>query len=389
MLNNVRQNITRSFPCIRWGIGFRNTQEIFDSIQTMNMSQTLNFSILLIGLELMNLISYVAVDVNSRLISPISMGTALFLLFMVINIFYSEHVFRLEQCRRTRHIIKYHTYLFTAILSLFCLYANYFSLKSRMTAENILMFYIFIAAGPFYTFMESLIAVSATTVLAIPSFMTRGAPLTLYSNLFLYSFTSLFLAQVRCRTIGNNLNQLCEVRDEQIHLQNRADNDPLTHILNRRGFSQRMDVLIPAAVRHQIPMAVIMVDIDYFKKYNDTFGHIAGDECLKKVASALASHIHQEKDLICRFGGEEFEILLYGIKPEDAILVSERLRQAVADLKIPSANHIASPYVTISVGVCCCVPCSEESFPCMVQAADDELYFAKNNGKNVVSIREM
>lgn len=389
MLNHVRENINSSFPCAQWRTGLRNPEVILDGIQTMNISQTLNFSILLIALEFLNLAVRLSADLKRRLLSPATTGILLFLLLMACNLFYCEHIFRLEQCRRTRCIIKYHTYLFTAILSLFCLYANYFCLKNRITPENMLLFYIFIAAGPFYTFAEAFIAVFATTSLAIPAFLIRGAPITLYFNLFLYGFASLFLAQVRCRDMGNSLNLLCEVRDEQIHLQHRADNDPLTHILNRSGFSQRLDTLIPAAVRHQIPVAVIMVDIDYFKQYNDAFGHIAGDECLKQVASALASHIHQEKDLICRFGGEEFQILLYGINPEEATLVSDRLRQAVADLNIPSANRSVSPYVTISVGVCCCVPFSAEAFPRMVQAADDELYFAKNHGKNLVSFREM
>lgn len=389
MLDNVRQNISRSFPRMGCGTGFGNAQKIYDAIQTMNISQTLNFSILLMVLELVNLTGYLAADMEKRLISPITVGITLFLLLLVFNLFYCEHIFRLKQCGQRRRMIKYHTYVFTALFSLFCLYINYFCLKNRMTVENILLFYLFIAAGPFYTFAETLTAVLATTALSIPSLLIQGAPMTLYCNLFLYSFISLFLARVRCRTVRNNLNLLWEVRDEQIHLQNRADNDPLTHILNRSGFSGRLDELIPMAVRHQIPVAVIMVDIDYFKQYNDTYGHMAGDECLKKVAEALASHIHQEKDLICRFGGEEFQILLYGIRPEDATLVSDRLRQAVADLKIPSANQSASPYVTISVGVCCCVPLSMESFPAMVQAADDELYLAKNQGKNIVSFREM
>lgn len=389
MLNHVRRNIRRSFPCIRCGAEFNNTQEIEDAIQAMNISQTLNFSLLLIVLELVNLVSYLALDRNSRLISPGSMGILLFLLLLIFNLFYCEHIFRQKQCLGTRRIIKYHTYVFTALLSLFCLCINYFCLKSRVTAENMLLFYIYIAAGPFYSFREALSAVFATTILAIPPFLNQGAPMVLYLNLFLYSFVSLFLSQVRCRTLGSSLNLLWEVRDEQVHLQSRADNDPLTHILNRSGFSKRLDILIPCAVRHQIPVAVIMVDIDDFKQYNDTFGHMAGDECLKKVAAALAAHIHHEKDLICRFGGEEFQIFLYGIKPEDASLVSNRLRQAVADLKIPSANRGSPAYVTISAGVCCCVPFSDESFPGMAKAADDELYAAKKHGKNLVSCREL
>ena len=94
-----------------------------------------------------------------------------------------------------------------------------------------------------------------------------------------------------------------------------------------------------------------MIDIDYFKQYNDTYGHVQGDECLKKVAAALSGSIHRENDLICRFGGEEFQILLCDVHPSDAIKVGDRLRKSVADLKIPAANRSASPFVTISAGV--------------------------------------
>lgn len=131
-----------------------------------------------------------------------------------------------------------------------------------------------------------------TALLSIPLFVIRGAPVSVYCNLFLYSFTSLFLSQVRCRIIGNNLKLLREARDEQSYLQRMAKIDPLTQVLNRNGFSQRLDTLIASAAQHGAPVAVIMVDIDYFKQYNDMYGHIAG---------------------------EEFQLFLYGIKPGGAL----------------------------------------------------------------------
>lgn len=227
-----------------------------------------------------------------------------------------------------------------------------------------------------------------TALLSIPLFVIRGAPVSVYCNLFLYSFTSLFLSQVRCRIIGNNLKLLREAKDEQIYLQSIAENDPLTQILNRNGFSLRLDTLIASAAQHGAPVAVIMVDIDYFKQYNDMYGHIAGDECLKKVARALASHVHQDKDLICRFGGEEFQLFLYGIKPGDAIHAADRLRQSIVDLKLPAANNSICSYVTISVGVSSAVPTGTDTYTSMVKAADDALYYAKSHGKNRISFRE-
>ena len=119
MLNNVKKNISTAFPLFRCETTFRHVQELFDTVQTMNISQTLNFSVLLIVLELVNLVSYLAVDISNRLISPISMAIVLFLLFMVSNLFYCEHIFKLERNRRTRRMIQYHTYVFTSLLGIF------------------------------------------------------------------------------------------------------------------------------------------------------------------------------------------------------------------------------------------------------------------------------
>lgn len=236
MLNNVKKNVCASFPFLSSGHHFNHTQEIFDTVQTMNISQTLNFSILLILMELANLISYWAVDIKKRLISPTSFAIVIFLLYMVFNIFYCDYLLGLERSGRTRKLLQCHTYSFTIMFSVFCLCMNYFCLKSRMSAESVLMFYIYLAAGPIYTYKEALAAVVTTGALALPSFVAQKAPVAMYSNMFLYSFTSLFLSQMRCRITGNNLRLLKEAWNEQIYLQDRADNDPLTQVLNRSGF---------------------------------------------------------------------------------------------------------------------------------------------------------
>ena len=106
MLNNVKKNVCTSFPFLSSGHHFNHTQEIFDTVQTMNISQTLNFSILLILMELANLISYWAVDIKKRLISPTSFAIVIFLLYMVFNIFYCDYLLGLERSGRTRKLLQ-------------------------------------------------------------------------------------------------------------------------------------------------------------------------------------------------------------------------------------------------------------------------------------------
>ena len=115
-------------------------------------------------MELANLISYWAVDIKKRLISPTSFAIVIFLLYMVFNIFYCDYLLGLERSGRTRKLLQCHTYSFTIMFSVFCLCMNYFCLKSRMSAESVLMFYIYLAAGPIYTYKEALAAVVTTFI---------------------------------------------------------------------------------------------------------------------------------------------------------------------------------------------------------------------------------
>lgn len=389
MLNNVKKHLSWFFPTQDFDTRCRCADEIYDTVQTMNISQTMNYSILLIIMELFSLVLYLAADFTGRVVSMLSLTMALFLSFIAINIAYCKYLLKQERTCPTRRRLKYHTYFFTAIFALYCIVVNHISLQSRLTAESVLMFYIYIAAGPIYSFPEALASVLATALAAIPAFRAHHVPPALYSNLFLYSFISLFLSQMRCRIIVSNLQMVRKARDEQVCLQERADKDPLTRLFNRNGYSLRLEELIPYNIRLHIPVAVIMIDIDYFKQYNDTYGHVQGDECLKKVAAALSGSIHRENDLICRFGGEEFQILLCDVCPSDAIKVGDRLRKSVADLKIPAANRSTAPFVTISAGVVSTVLTSMDDYHKLVRAADDELYYAKSHGKNMISFREL
>ena len=389
MLEYVKKNLSCIFPAQDHGKGCLYADEIYDTVQTMNISQTLNYSILLIIMEAFSLIVYLATDFTGRAVSMLSFTMLLFLLFIAFNIVYCKYLLKQQRTCSTRRRLKHHTYFFTAIFALYCIAVNHICLQSRLTAESVLMFYIYIAAGPIYSLKEALASVLATALAAIPAFRAHHVPPALYSNLFLYSFISLFLSQMRCHIIVSNLQMVRKARDEQVCLQERADKDPLTQLFNRNGYSLRLEELIPYSIRLHVPVAVIMIDIDYFKQYNDTYGHVQGDECLKKVAAALSGSIHRENDLICRFGGEEFQILLCDVHPSDAIKVGDRLRKSVADLKIPAANRSASPFVTISAGVVSTVLTSMDDYHKLVRAADDELYYAKSHGKNMISFREL
>jgi diguanylate cyclase (GGDEF)-like protein len=163
--------------------------------------------------------------------------------------------------------------------------------------------------------------------------------------------------------------------------------DPLTQIPNRRKFDMEIDKEWRRASRNKMPLSLCMVDIDFFKLYNDTLGHGEGDVCLQKVAATINKHSSRGGELAARYGGEEFMIILPSCNQEQAYQSAENLRKAVESLEIAHPSSNISPLVTISVGYATAYP-SEGKIDTkeFIKLTDDALYRAKNSGRNRVEI---
>jgi diguanylate cyclase (GGDEF)-like protein len=177
----------------------------------------------------------------------------------------------------------------------------------------------------------------------------------------------------------------------QLHEANRmlkrlSDQDALTGLDNRRSFDSHLAHEWNRGAREQVPLSLIMMDIDHFKAFNDHYGHPSGDECLRQVARSLATPLHRPGDLLARYGGEEFIILLPWTGLLGARALAERLRERVADLAIPHEHSPVAPHVTLSLGVACAVPKRQASPEGLVKAADEALYRAKEHGRNRVEV---
>lgn len=160
--------------------------------------------------------------------------------------------------------------------------------------------------------------------------------------------------------------------------------DGLTGIANRRLFDKTIEVEWSRAVRNSLPISLIMIDIDFFKNYNDSLGHQAGDDTLKKIAVTMQQNFRRPGDLVARYGGEEFAALLPETSPHGAEMLSERLRKEIEALKIPHPDSKISEFVTISLGVAHLVPRRGSSHDILISLADKALYQAKRNGRNQV-----
>lgn len=169
---------------------------------------------------------------------------------------------------------------------------------------------------------------------------------------------------------------------EKAHAQLNALTDGLTGILNRRYFDETLKKEFSRAKRFGNSLTLIMMDIDNFKNFNDRYGHVSGDDCLRQVATALKIIIGRAPDFVARYGGEEFAVVLPDTDLEGAVIVAERLRKAVMALGIPHDKSDAAAQVTISLGIATVFPETVKSPEGIIELADKALYRAKHNGRN-------
>jgi diguanylate cyclase (GGDEF)-like protein/PAS domain S-box-containing protein len=173
-----------------------------------------------------------------------------------------------------------------------------------------------------------------------------------------------------------------QLLDLQKELEDLSFKDGLTGVANRRMFDSVLEVEWANAKRNQQPLSLILLDIDYFKQYNDSYGHIQGDDCLKRVAKTLSSSATRSKDFIARFGGEEFVLVLPETDEKAAKKVAERCRKLIFKEQIPHDSSLVSHVLTISIGVASMTPSHQDEALAFVEEVDRRLYLAKENGRN-------
>jgi diguanylate cyclase (GGDEF)-like protein len=185
-----------------------------------------------------------------------------------------------------------------------------------------------------------------------------------------------------------NEELLESLQQTNTRLQQQNIIDDLTKIPNRRHFDEILEKEWLRAKRIRTSLALLMIDIDFFKQYNDTFGHLKGDECLKQIAKVLSNNMNRPGDFVARYGGEEFCILIPDTDMDGAITFAEMVHSAIVALKIDNPGSEVSKYLTISIGIAAIVPKHDDSYMDLIYTSDKALYKAKNDGRNIIRTKE-
>jgi diguanylate cyclase (GGDEF)-like protein/PAS domain S-box-containing protein len=184
--------------------------------------------------------------------------------------------------------------------------------------------------------------------------------------------------------VVQTLRDMTDQKMAQVALEQLATRDGLTGLANRRCFDDTLHAEWARALRQNQPLSLLMVDVDNFKAYNDANGHLGGDECLKRIASAVASEM-RANDLVARYGGEEFAVILPNQSLKGAAIVAERIRCRVERLQEPN-QRAAAGHVTVSIGAATAIASADTSPSELVGIADAALYRAKHMGRNRISL---
>jgi len=170
--------------------------------------------------------------------------------------------------------------------------------------------------------------------------------------------------------------------DKALSLAREVTIDGLTQISNRRAFDQRLEIEWQRAARENSSLSLLLCDVDFFKRYNDRYGHPTGDDCLRSIAKAIESCIRRPADLAARYGGEEFAVILPNTLKEGATLIAEKICLAIANLNIPHESSFVRDRVSVSIGISTTLPERGVHPRSLIESADKGLYLAKNQGRD-------
>jgi diguanylate cyclase (GGDEF)-like protein len=337
-----------------------------------------------LGLALISIVALTAMQVSSLGPAQSRIPNALHMLVMVPLILCCFAV----SFSRRRHRLYPPLSLFTAVAAGLCVMSIQLLAEQRGVAavlpgmEICAIFVYFMMGLMFYHALAANLAVML-------AYLALGSVLQLPQREFGFDMLSLATANVFCASVAYMREKTSRLRFlEAALLREMVARDGLTGIQNRRMFDQHIQRVWNQAVRDTQRVAVLLVDIDCFKDYNDRYGHQAGDECLRAVAVSLSQCARRPMDFVARYGGEEFAVILYEASREYVAEVLTRIQRSIAELNIPHEASRVAARLTVSIGAAFVLPGANRTHDGLIQLADEALYGAKEQGRNRVVVLE-
>lgn len=252
---------------------------------------------------------------------------------------------------------------------------------------ELLLFLPLMVVGPFFFLGLRFRVALMSALLMLGSFSIAAVVAGLAVPFVARAAVFLALCIVACAVCARHFERWCRTSFLESRLiTEMVELDPLTGAKNRRVFDEQLARLWQQAVEDRRPLAVLLIDVDHFKAFNDRYGHQAGDQALRRVAHALKALVNRPLDVVTRYGGEEFAVLLYDVAASQAEQIADQMRRAVTDLGIEHRASRTCATVSVSVGVAAIEPGSARKPRGATQLADEALYEAKLRGRNSVVV---
>ncbi len=259
--------------------------------------------------------------------------------------------------------ISYMTMVDTNNPGVYCVMLTVLSLVPLFTLKEYISY--FLAQMVFVVIVYSTLELSVVSMLCI-----------LILNISLFALSRFMYEQKR---------HMLRIQQKLQSMAKNAEEDPLTGLYNRRGLDRNLNILLPYSIRNKSMVALLIMDIDNFKRYNDTFGHPEGDKCLKCIAHAIKKTARRSTDITARIGGEEFVVFINGTKELEPVQLAEKIRANIEAMGLKHSPSVGkNAVVTVSIGVAAMIPKNMECMKELYLNADKSLYDAKKHGRNVV-----
>lgn len=388
-------SLVRSFLLI--SVPDKYKKEFDISINKINISRAKVTSIAFIVLEIMQLVASFFVKNESFLKQPVCYETMYVLMIVVMVVFLLIFLKLGNNISENGTSIMVVGVSFTSFILVWC---AGISLLDQLSYGQIIVYtvaIISIAVTPFFKPITLLLIYSTihTSFLVFMLHFQKSSEI-LFGN-YINSTTFLIISWViSCMRYKNrvedfNNEKIIQEKSEELEKLNReleklSQTDSLTGIFNRSMFDRTIKTEWDRCKRHFTALSLIMIDIDFFKAFNDNYGHQAGDNCIRRVAGVLSKCVKRSSDMVTRYGGEEFAIILPHIEKENALELAQKMRSEVEALNILHAYSSISEYVTISLGVYTVIPSDKLSIEEFIEATDKALYEAKKENRNSIVV---